>query len=692
MRKKAFSSFDVATVVHELQESVLNSRVSNVYQLGRETLLFKLRKVDKSVSWLVLEAGRRLHLTSYAVEKPKLPPSFCMALRKYLRNSRLTGVKQHEFERVVAFTFDAKTFGKMQLFLELFGDGNIILVSGNHEILQALSYRRMRDRNVLRGETFRFAPSTGRDPFKVSNEELSEKLRSSGGLEVVRALARLLSIGGFYSEEVLLRANVDKKTPCNELNHTELEALLEELQRLLDQVRTGKFEPCIVLDESGDFVDVTPLRLRQYASLVHEPYENFNMALDEVYARITAVERKSASNREVEKLNLEAERLRRVAEEQKEALVEAKADRNKRIGDTIYVYSSELQALLERFSDGKKKGKDLDEIVSQLKAGKEAGSRVSLLFESYDSKSLTVKVYVENLRFGLNLNKGLFQNAARFYERAKKARRKSEGARAALEKTQKNLALVEAEIGKAEAEKRIEHVDVAEEIAKRKIRRKRWFEKFRWFVSSEGLMVVAGKDAVSNEVLVKKYTKPKDIVFHADIAGAPFVVVKTGSKKAGDKCLREAGEFAAAFSKAWREGFASVDVYWVKPDQLSKGGGSGEHVPRGAFMIRGKRQWLRGVPLKIAVGVVVEEGDEVRFIGGPVDAVKTETDVCVIVVPGDLKGKVLLNRLLKRLAGKMPGKLREKVLKASIEEIRMFIPYSRGRILEDSGLRHSDKG
>src|SRR4030067_2700634 len=134
---KEFSSFDVAAVVQELKETIRDSRVNNIYQLDNKTLLLKLHKTDKPPFNLIMEAGRRLHLTSYETEKPETPPAFCMALRKYLRNALLTNIEQHEFDRVVLFSFKAKE-GVAQLVLELFGDGNIILASEEGKILQAL--------------------------------------------------------------------------------------------------------------------------------------------------------------------------------------------------------------------------------------------------------------------------------------------------------------------------------------------------------------------------------------------------------------------------------------------------------------------------------------------------------------------------------------------------------------------------
>jgi len=652
--------------------------------LNSKTLLFKLHKPEKPVFGLVLESARRLHLSAYIVEKPLVPPAFCMALRKYLRNGWLTNIEQLEFERIVIFTFKTKA-GELRLVLELFGDGNIILVSEKGEILHALTYKRMRDRNILRGEAFVFAPSSGRNPFKVGKEELRKELRNFGDVEVVRALARFLSIGGVYAEEALLRAGVDKTKPCNALSESEVNVIFDSLQGLLSQVFSGKLEPCIILDEAGGFVDIVPFRLRRYESFKHQPYSSFNEALDEFYVRVAAVE-KATAGLEVGELKRETERLKRIIESQEKALAEAKAEavRDRSIGDAIYAHTGELQALLDKFLVAKKDEKEWAVSVREALAEKRSGVKPSVFFESFDAKGLVVNVCVDGLRFGLGLREGLFDTAGRFYERSKRAKQKLEGVKTALEESRKKLVEVEAKIKKAETLETVKPAEAVEELAKRKIRHKEWFEKFRWFVSSDGFLVVAGKDAVSNEVLIKKYTNADDVVFHADIVGAPFVVVKTEGKEPSEQCLREAGEFAAAFSRGWREGFASVDVYWVKPDQLSKGGPSGEFVPRGGFVVSGKRNWMRGVPLRVAIGVAVnEEEGWIRIGGGPVDAVKVKTAVYAIIVPGDLAGKELFKRVLKVLAEKMPKELREIVAKASVEEIREFIPYNKGRILEN---------
>ena len=680
MPKKEFTSVDASAVVHELKEALADSRVNNVYQLDAKTLILKLHKTDAPPLRLVMEAGRRLHLTAYVLEKPLVPPAFCMALRKHLRGAWLASVEQYEFERIVIFHFKTKT-GMLQLILELFGEGNIILTGEKGEILQALIFKRMRDRNILRNEVFRFPPSSGKNPFKVTKEELENALKTLGDVEVVRATARSLGVGGVYAEEILLRADVEKTKHCNALTNAEASAIFDCLQSLLLTLSSFTVEPHIVLAEDGGFVDAVPFRLKRYEAFTVQAYSSFNEALDEFYVRATAAEKAVASSG-VDGLQREAERLKRVIAEQEQALREAesKVERDKCIGDVIYAHSSELQALLDKFSAAKIAGKDWNAVSAEVLAAEHSGRTPEAFVESFDARNLAVNVCIDNLQFSVNLRRTLFENAAEFYERGKKAKQKAAGALAALEESRRKLAEIEQNIREAEALQQTKPAEVMKELVKRKVESKQWYEKFRWFTSSDGFLVVAGKDAVSNEVLVKKYAAADDVVFHADITGAPFVVVKTEGEEPTEQALREAGEVAAAFSRAWREGFGSADVYWIKPSQLSKSGPSGEYVPHGAFAVNGKRNWMRNVPLKLAVGVV--ENDAVKFVGGPVEAVKAKAKTYVILEPGDAAGKELLKQVLRALMVKLPKEQREKVGKASIEQVREFVPYTKGRVVE----------
>ena len=160
--KQVMTSFDLAATVQELSGSLLDLRLDNVYQVSPLTLLltFPQRR-------LIIEAGKRCHLTRYDVDKPSTPSQFCSIMRKYLNGGAVQRIQMDDFERIVSIEVASRE-GIYKLVFEIFGKGNIILVDANNIILQALSYRRMRDRDIIRGTALMPPPSRGLSPLNVS--------------------------------------------------------------------------------------------------------------------------------------------------------------------------------------------------------------------------------------------------------------------------------------------------------------------------------------------------------------------------------------------------------------------------------------------------------------------------------------------------------------------------------------------
>jgi len=211
------------------------------------------------------------------------------------------------------------------------------------------------------------------------------------------------------------------------------------------------------------------------------------------------------------------------------------------------------------------------------------------------------------MRVTLRLTESLEENAQRYFEAAKKARKKAKGAEKALREWRAKLARQAAEPAPGK--------DAA---VKKPRRKKEWFEQFRWCLSSDGLLMVGGRDATTNEQLVKKHAEKGDLVFHTDMAGAPFVIVKAGGKEVPSSTVEEAAQFCASFSRAWRSGMSSLEVFHVSPEQVTKEANTGEHLGKGAFMIRGKTTYHKPL-LGVAVGVDAQG----RVMSGPPRAVAT---------------------------------------------------------------------
>jgi len=137
----------------------------------------------------------------------------------------------------------------------------------------------------------------------------------------------------------------------------------------------------------------------------------------------------------------------------------------------------------------------------------------------------------------------------------------------------------------------------------RRIRKKMWFEKFLWFISSDGLIVVGGRDAQQNEILVKRYLRKGDIYVHADMHGAPTVIVKNNmpDHPIPPNTISQAGTMSVAFSSSWKAKIVA-NAWWVEAHQVSKTAPTGEYLTVGSFMIRGKKNFLPPAPLIMGFG------------------------------------------------------------------------------------------
>ncbi|NIS30168.1 MAG: DUF814 domain-containing protein, partial [Actinobacteria bacterium] len=141
----------------------------------------------------------------------------------------------------------------------------------------------------------------------------------------------------------------------------------------------------------------------------------------------------------------------------------------------------------------------------------------------------------------------------------------------------------------------------------------RWYDRFRWFHTTDGFLVLGGRNADQNEELVKKYLEPGDRFVHTQAHGAPVTVIKaTGPSESGRdvdipaSTEREAARFCVSNSSVWKEGKYSGDAYAVDHDQVSKTPEPGEYLAKGSFAIRGERDYLEDVAVGAAVGIQCE--------------------------------------------------------------------------------------
>jgi hypothetical protein len=274
----------------------------------------------------------------------------------------------------------------------------------------------------------------------------------------------------------------------------------------------------------------------------------------------------------------------------------------------------------------------------------------------------------------IDFRKTAQENAERYFEEAKHAARKIEASKAAITDTRKKMKEVKKEAAKKE-----------KPVKPRKRARGKWFEKFHWMLTSDGFLVVGGRDATQNEVLFKKHLQPEDIVLHADITGAPLTFVKAEGKAPTPQTIREASEFAVAYSTGWKRGLASVDVYWVRAEQVSKTAVSGEFLPKGSFMIRGTKNFMKNTELKVAIGVVFETDNEgkpfAKPICGAVQAVNNRAKYFVTLKPGSFSQQQAAEEIRKRLLLKAMPNDQPLIEEIDLGEFQRLVPAGHSNII-----------
>lgn len=239
------------------------------------------------------------------------------------------------------------------------------------------------------------------------------------------------------------------------------------------------------------------------------------------------------------------------------------------------------------------------------------------------------------VRLTIDLKKSIEQNAGDYFDRAKKLKKKIEGAKKAVIDQKRKLEQLSKETPK-------------EEIKELKTdRKKQWYEKFRWFISSEGFLCVGGRDATTNEIIIKKHVEKNDLIFHTDMAGSPFVVLKIKDKlnSPTQKTMQETSDFTAVHSKGWKLGMSTLEVFWVTPEQVTKEANSGEFLTKGAFMIRGKTNYITP-SMNYAVGMY-----DGAIMGGPIDAVKHNCKECIEIAQGNEKTSDVAKIIQKKIGG-----------------------------------------
>jgi len=628
--QRQLSSFDIYIIVDELQELV-GCHIEKIYQLSRSELLIRVKNIlEKTKSNIYIRNGKLICTTEQDFETPSKPSVFAMTLRKYLSNGKITDISQHEFDRIIKIKISKKE-GEFSLIIEFFSNGNIILADPDERIILPLIRQNWAHRKV-KGKEMYNPPPPQINPFDLTLGDFRNKIIESDS-DVVRTLAVNFNLSGPVAEEICISGKIDKNLEIKDINDETINAIYNSFVSFLKIFKEKNFDP-VVVKKDNEIVDVLPFKFESYEGFKLEQIPSFLNGLQYFIKEKKFLEKKEKKTDKIlDKLNRKLSMQKETVEKLKEHINIKKLE-----GDLIYLHYQEIDDLLNKITQ-----------VLELKEKEEQIKEINKIdfVEKFDPVENVLKVNLTNtsnevFKINLNFRKSVSENAEKAYDDNKKLQSKLKGAKKSIDDTYEEI---------KKAKKVMQKEIKAEESAKKTTKKEKifWFEKYRWFISSSGNIIIGGKDAKTNELVVKKYLKEGDRYAHADIQGAPSIVIK--SKDVNDEpisisneTLEEACIFATSFSKAWKQ-FAEAQAYWVSPEQVSKTAQSGEFVPKGAFIIRGKRNYYR-CKLEVVVGEVEINGIK-KIMCGPVNAVKKHSKKYIVINPGDIKKNDMARKLSK---------------------------------------------
>ncbi len=345
--------------------------------------------------------------------------------------------------------------------------------------------------------------------------------------------------------------------------------------------------------------------------------------------------------------------------------MQTRAAQSREAANAIYQYLDVVGELLSTIQDARQQGLSWNEITNRLEEGKRKEIPAAMIFLKIDQHAGRVHIKLDKLMLTLDVRLSATDNANQLFQRSKQLEKKVKGALIAIKDTDTKIAKL--------LEKRDDELILMESEKLVTRRKKRWFEKFRWFRTSNDMLVLGGRDASSNQQLIRKYLEELDLFFHADFAGAPVVVAKTEGQEVTDQELLEIATFAVSYSRAWKAGWSAADTYWVNSDQVSLSAPSGEFLPKGAVMVRGERNYVRNAPVRIALGLIVEEGFPI-IIAGPEEAIKLKTKIYALLIPGKIKVSDAAKQIRKQFADQVSEELKKQVHVLSVDEIIAVLP------------------
>ena len=578
----------------------------------------------------MIESGVRVHLSTFSHEKADIPSAFTMKIRRHCRTKRLESVRQLGMDRIVHFTFGAGEQA-FHLIVELFAKGNIILTDWTGKVLTLLrTHKYSEDYEVRTGNLYRFSDA---QPVPEVSLPLLRQALAMPDTTLGNALNVTFNMGSQLVDHCLFQVGLSSKraltkNPVSDEKQIDtLYKALLETSRLLSALKSGE-EPAkgyIILkkeaaaaglSEEGEtpealrlkkialYDDFSPVALAQFADRRVESFDTFHRAVDEFFTGMDQAkevkqvgEKESHVDKRVDKAK--RDQLVRVTKLEEQEMT------NQEKARLIELNLAEVDQAIAIIRSGLESGMDWNHLEHIVKTEQRNGNPIAGLIHALKLQDNCVQLLLSDPLeeateqakvVDIDLALSAYANVRHYYDTMKKVKDKKE----------KTLAVTDGVVGRATKKAEKSAGEMKSKVVIQALRKTHWWEKFHWFISSDGLVVIAGRDAQQNELLVRRYMKKGDAYVHAEVHGAASCIVKSKTQMEQElpvDTLAQAGMMTTCRSNAWNAKIP-VSAWWVHPDQVSKTAQPGEYLVTGSFMIRGKKNMLPAGTMTMGIAVL----------------------------------------------------------------------------------------
>ena len=655
------SSIELRYLVNEIRNRVIDSSsgyyVSSVNAITKNSLFLRLHHPLQEDVMLVLST-RGIWITRLKF-KPVEDNSLENIGQKELERAKLESIEQVGSERIISLKFRHPD-GKIRIVIgEFFGDGNLIICNESMQIIGILHPIRVRHRTLSVGLRYANPPARGVDVFNITLEQMLSLREGARNLDVLRWIGRNISMPKKFVEEAINRAGIRVDKNAGELSDDEVTKIHSTVKEIVNDVSMSgsKHEPIVVV-------------------INDKPQEALPIITQETAAAAAAAA-KMTNNNKIKKVASYMDAVDEVLSS--EIMDIGRNSRTVELDRQIAALEHDLEEQNKAKETVLQKAAAIRKLAGELMRLSYHGSEdIADVLAANSASFVTEKgiIYIEVAGEQVKMQQSLAKAGSMLFARAKDMERGN----ASIEEARTKI-LTQIEKLRSETAAIHKRVIVKEQASKE------WYERYRWFITTDGLLVIGGRDASSNSALIRKHLTEHDIVFHAEVHGSPFFIIKnaaafaTTKEESIDSSLHQVAQATISFSRAWKDGLSSADAYWVLPQQVKRGAPTGQFLPKGSFVIEGKRNYLKGVELRLAIGIMYLNNRE-TLVCGPEEAIKKYSAFYGVLMQGGMDPMNAAKKVKSEFVkiSNENTKIAESVKHMSLDEFVRALPTGQSRL------------